>query len=163
MARKHDKLFKYGGYRYAPEQWGFSYNGKQINLDTDTKTTLAMLVISGKRKEAEDELKRLLRKEEKQINDFVTFGFFGKNSNKYYFTSQLSAHRNNLAEKLRIYKEWKRYIIEDKNGKLQPFVVTSGYFTPYGTEEKREEDTSIVIDFKRHGCTIRFIKEKIFT
>ena len=162
MARKHDKLFRYGGYRYAPEQWGFLYNGKPINLDADTKSTLAMLVISGNRKEAEDELKRLLRKEEKRINDLVTFGFFGKNSRQYYFTQSITAHRENMTEKLMAYKEWKRYIIEDCKGRLYPFVVTSAYVTPNGIEKKQEEDTSVIIDFDRPGCVIRFVRKGIF-
>lgn len=162
MARKHDNLFKYGGYRYAPEQWGFSYNGKPLKLDPDTKSTLAQMIISGKKKEAKDILKRLLRKEEKKLNDLVTYGFYGKDSMEFYFTQSITAHKGNLAEKLRAYKEWKRYITEECNGKLLLYEATTGYITPKGLEMEQKEDKSIIIDFNRPGCTVRLINESIF-
>lgn len=158
MARKHENFSYDYGWKSAPEQWSFYYNKKYIPLNRDTRNRLACMCLSGKVKEAEDELKRLLRKEEKKPSDLVTFGFYGKNSKDFYFTKQLIAHRSDLPEKLRIYKEWKRYIIENCNGRLQPFTVTTGYFTPYGTEKAIEEDAGIEIDTKRRGIVIKFVE-----
>ena len=158
MSRKHENFNYDYGWRLAPEQWSFYYNGKYIPLDNNTRNTLACMCLSGKVKEAEDELKRLLRKEEKKQHDIVTFGFYGKDSTEFYYTKQLTAHRSNLSEKLRIYKEWKRHIIEDCNGRLQPFTVTTGYITPYGAEKAEEEDTSVEIDTNRRGVVIRFVE-----
>ena len=63
--RKHDN-FTFGGPVYAPELWNFYHNGKKIHLDSGTISTLAQYVICGNKKRAIDELKRLLRKEEKK-------------------------------------------------------------------------------------------------
>ncbi len=141
MARKHENFTYNYGWRTAPEQWSFYLNGKRIRLDHENRNKLACMCLLGKVKEAEDELKRLLRKEEKQQHDFVTFGFYGKNSKEFYFTEQLQAHRTDQAEKLRIYKEWKRYIIEDCNGRLQPFTVTTGllHHTEIQKQKKRTQ------------------------
>lgn len=157
MSRKHEN-FSYKGYKYSPEAWRFYYNGKYIYLEVQTISSLAQMIIAGKRKEAEDALKRLLRKEEKRPHDYITFGFYGKDSTEFYYTSQLKAHRTDLAEKLRIYKKWKRYIIEDCNGRLQPFTVTTGYITPDGNTKATEEDTSVLIDTYRRGVVIRFVE-----
>ena len=56
MARKHEKFSYNYGWKTAPEQWNFFYNGKRINLDDNTRNNLACLCISGKIKEAEDEI-----------------------------------------------------------------------------------------------------------
>ena len=77
---------------------------------------------------------------------------------EFYYTKQLLAHRSDFAEKLRIYKEWKRHIIEDCKGRLQPFTVTTGYITPYGVSKAEEEDTSVLIDTDRRGIVIRFVE-----
>ena len=158
MARKHENFNYNYGWKTALEQWSFYYNGKYIPLDSDTRNRLACMCLSGKVKEAEDELKRLLRKEEKQKHDYITFGFYGKDSTEFYYTKQLLAHRSDFAEKLRIYKEWKRHIIEDCRGRLQPFTVTTGYITPYGVSKAEEEDTSVLIDTDRRGIVIRFVE-----
>ena len=65
MARKHDKFSYSYGWRTAPEQWSFYWNGKLIQLDSDTRSQVALLMLSGKETEAEAILKRLLRKQEK--------------------------------------------------------------------------------------------------
>ena len=158
MARKHENFNYDYGWKTAHEQWSFYYNGKRICLEHETRNKLACMCLSGKVKEAEDELKRLLRKEEKQKHDYITFGFYGKDSMEFYYTKQLLAHRNDFAEKLRIYKEWKRHIIEDCNGRLQPFTVTTGCITPYGVSKAEEEDTSVLIDTDRRGIVIRFVE-----
>lgn len=165
MSRKHENFTYNYGWRTAPEQWNFYLNGKRIRLDHETRNKLACMCLLGKAKEAEDELKRLLRKEEKQKHDFVTFGFYGKNSKDFYFTKQLKAHRTDQVEKLRIYKEWKRYIVDDCNERLQPFKVTTGHITPYGNAKATEEDTSVLIDTDKRGIVIKFVensKNKMF-
>ena len=161
MSRKHDNLFNYYGYRYAPEQWRFFYNDKPIRLDEETKSRLAIMYISGGKKKVEDELKRILRKEEKRINDLVTFGFYAKNSKDYYLRRNLTAHRENIKEKLCAYKQLKKYITE-RNNRINIFVVTTGYITPDGVEARREEDKEIIIDMDKPGCVIRCIKKGIF-
>ena len=158
MARKHENFTYDFGWKTAPEQWRFYYNEKYIPLDNNTRNSLACMCLSGKIKEAEDELKRLLRKEEKKPHDLITFGFYGKNSKDFYYTKQLLAHRTDLQEKLRIYKEWKHYIVDNCDGRLQPFTVTTGYITPYGSEKAEEEDTSVEIDTNRHGVIIRIVE-----
>lgn len=158
MARKHENFTYNFGYKAAPEQWRFYFNEKYIPLDNDTRNSLACMCLAGKIKEAEDELKRLLRKEEKKSHDLITFGFYGKNSNDFYYTKQLLVHRVDSQEKLRIYKEWKHYIVDTCEGCLQPFTVTTGYITPYGSEKAEEEDTSVEIDTNRHGVIIRIVE-----
>ena len=108
MARKHEKFSYNYRWRTAPEQWNFFYNGKRIDLDTDTRNNLACLCISGKIKEAEDMLKRMLRKEEKQ--DRVQkhcIAFFEVDSDRFYYTQDLAYDKNDLHDALRCYKEWK--------------------------------------------------------
>ena len=148
MARKHESFSYDYGLKYAPEQWRFYYNGKYIPLDHETRNHLALLCISGRIKEAEDDLKRLLRAEEKLDNDYVTFGFFGDGGNEYYYTLQLIAQKTDLDEKLRIYKPWKNYIRKQCKGYLLPFKVTTGFITPFGEEEKTK-NRGVLIDLKR--------------
>lgn len=147
MSRKHENFSYFYGCRTAPEQWYFYYNGNYIPLNDEIRNRLAILCISGKRKEAEDELKRLLRKEEKETYDYVTYGFYGKNSNNFYFSRQLKAHDNNINEKLSVYKEFKKYI-EERDGYLHPFIITTGHITPNGNE-KLKVDKGILIDLDR--------------
>lgn len=157
MSRKHEN-FRWGGYKYAPESFNFTLNGKLLNIPAEIKGNLQYKAVCGKCKEVEDELKRYLRKEEKKPCDLVTFGFYAKdNKRDFYFTKQLTAHRSDLSEKLRIYKEWKHYIVDTCDCRLQPFVVTTGHITPYGTEKAGEEDTSVEIDTNRMGVVIRFV------
>lgn len=60
MARKHEKFSYNYGWRTAPEQWNFFYNGKRINLDSNTRNTLACMCLSGKVKEAEEILRDMI-------------------------------------------------------------------------------------------------------
>ena len=109
MARKHDKFSYNYGWSTAPEQWSFYWNNKLIQLDYSTHSEVALLMISGKKTEAEAMLKRLLRKQEKE-DSYICIGFFGVNSNQYYFTQTLKCSRNDMQGKLYSYKEWKHYI-----------------------------------------------------
>lgn len=158
MSRKHE-IFNYDyGIKLAPEQWSFYLNNKAIRLDNNTRSTLARLCIAGKVKEAEDVLKRLLRKEEKKVNDYICIGFFVKNSRRYYFSQDLKCHRNDLQSKLYAYKEWKRYI-QKRNNTLQAATVTSGYITPDGISKGIKEDNGDLIDITR-GCIIKLMENK---
>lgn len=163
MARKHENFSYFYGCRTAPEQWCFYYNGNYIPLNNETRNRLVMLCILGKRKEAEDELKRLLRKEEKEIHNYVTYGFYGKNSNNFYFSRQFKAHDNNINEKLSVYREFKKYI-EERDGYLQPFIITTGYVTPKGNEILKV-NKGVLIDLERK-IHIRFTEDtekRLFT
>lgn len=158
MSRKHDKFSYNYGWKTAPEQWNFYWNDKLINLDSDIRSQVACLMLSGKETEAEAILKRLLRKQEKE-ESYICIGFSGVKSDQYYFTQQLKCRRNNLQGKLYAYKEWKHYI-QSKDCDLSTHIVTSGYLTPDGkmTEGKTEE-THNMVDLKR-PVIIRLIKAK---
>lgn len=65
MSRKHE-IFKWSGYKYAPESVSFSLNGKHINFSENIRSHLAYLAICGENEELLIELKRALRAEEKK-------------------------------------------------------------------------------------------------
>lgn len=160
MKRKHECFTYNYGFRTAPEQWNFFCNKKRINLDSEIRNKLACLCLAGKTKEAEDELKRLLRREEKEMEcKYVTFAFFEKDSKNFFYTQDLMAKPNDLMDKLRIYKAWKEYIFKKNKGCLQPFTVKTGYISPYRNKAVKTEDTSVEID--SHKCTtVRFVENK---
>lgn len=157
MARKHDKFSYNYGCRTAPEQWNFYWNNKLIQMDYSTHSEVALLMLSGKETEAETILKRLLRKQEKEDSD-ICIGFYGENSNRYYFTLQLKCSRNDMQGKLYSYKEWKHYI-QSEDCNLPTYEVTSGYFIPNGKRTKGKEETHNKIDLNR-PVIIRLIKAK---
>lgn len=154
MGRKHENFTYQYGWKTAPEQYRFFINGKLINLASDIRNKLGYMVICGKSKEAEDELKRLLRKEEKKNNDFVTIGFFYKENNKrYVYTMDLIAKRNDKKEMLSIYKRFKDYC-KKQNCKVSTHTVTSGFITPYGTEQTTIKNTEELVDVNK-PCLIK--------
>lgn len=151
MARKHEeKAFSYNyGWRTAPEQWSFFYKGNRIWLDNETNSRLANMCISGKVKEAEDELKRLLRKQEKA--SYVAgkcICFFKKDSMEYYYTRDLMYNPNDKKHALYCYKEWKHYI-ENRGNTLETMQVTSGFVNPMGFSEGKDETPQHLIDLSR--------------
>lgn len=148
MARKHIYKLSCCGPKWSPEQWDFYCNGKRINLNSDKRSLLAQLVIGGDEKEAYDRLKRIIRNEEKKDNVRITYAFFGKDSNEFYYTEELLARRYNMDEKLRVYKEWKRYI-QERGVNLCTYTVGSGYLTPNGMTDETKEEHSIDIDLNR--------------
>ncbi len=156
MARKHDKFSYSYGWKTAPEQWSFYWNGKLIQLDSGTRSEVALLMLSGKETEAEAILKRLLRKREKEGSD-ICIGFYAENSNRYYFTLQLKCGRNDMQGKLYSYKEWKHYI-QSKNCYLSTYEVTRGCFIPNGKKLKEKKETQDKIDLNR-AVIIRLLKE----
>lgn len=157
MARKHDKFSYSYGWKTAPEQWSFYWNGKLIQLDSDTRSQVALLMLSGKEADADAILKRLLRKQEKEDSD-ICIGFYAENSNQYYFTLQLKCSKNDMQGKLYSYKEWKHYI-QSKNCYLSTHEVTSGYFIPNGKEPKEKKEAQDKIDLNR-PVIIRLVKAK---
>ncbi len=160
MKRKHECFTYNYGWRTAPEQWSFYLNQKRINLNPEIRNTLACLCLSGKIKEAEDELKRLLRKEEKEMEcKYITFAFFEKDSKNFFYTQDLKAKPNDIMDRLRIYKTWKEYIFKENKGYLQPFTVKTGYFSPYGNEDVKTEGIGVEID-KNKCITIKIVKNK---
>ena len=156
MARKHEKFTYSYGWKLAPEQWYFGWNGKPIQLDASTRSQVAMLMISGKETEAEAILKRLLRKQEKE-DSYICIGFYTEDGKDYYFTQDLKCRRDNLQDKLYAFKEWKRYI-EAREGCLSTHTVTTGYLAPDGKmTEGKEEAPHNRIDLKK-PCIIRLVK-----
>ena len=138
MARKHEN-FRWGGYKYAPESVGFSLNGKRLNLPEEVRSRIAYLAVCGKNKEVEDELKRILRKDEKQL--------------RY--------NPNDIQDALRCYKEWKRYI-KDKNCILETgYELSEGEFNPFGENKAEHRTVTSVVDLTR--CrSISVVRQTIF-
>ena len=135
-------------YKYAPEQSVFFVNGKvYAPMYSQLAHDLGYLVITGKAKEAEDMIKRDIRKKAKE-NRRCTIGFFEKGTKRYFYTSQLSADDNDLQDKLRVYKEWKRFV-ESKNCVMATHEISEGSFIP-GSKSKAEiRFTEDVADIKR--------------
>ena len=127
---KHEINITYSGYKYAPESFTFYVNGKvYAPRHSQAAHNLAMLIIQGKEKEARDEIKRDIRRSYKEP-EYITIGFFEEgNTGRYFFTRQLRARRDDLKQKLYIYKEWKHYI-ESKNCILNTYEVKAGEFIP---------------------------------
>lgn len=126
----------YRVYRYAPEQSVFFVDGKlYAPMYSQLAHDLGYLVITGKGKEAEDMIKRDIRKKAKE-NRRCTIGFFEKGTKRYFYTSQLSADDNDLKDKLRVYKEWKRFV-ESKNCIMATHEISEGSFVP-GSKSKAE-------------------------
>ena len=160
MARKHEN-FNWSGYKYAPESVGFSLNGKRLNLPEELRNRIAYLAVCGRNKEVLDELKRALRKDEKQplvVGKCVCF--FKKDSNEFYYTQQIRYNPNDLQDALRCYKEWKHYI-ESKDCILETgYELTEGKFEPFGNSKVTTTTVTSVVDLSR--CrTIKVVRESI--
>lgn len=162
MARKHEKFSYNYGWKTAPEQWNFFYNGKRINLDDNTRDTLACMCISGKVKETEDILKRMLRKEEKQDRvQKYCIAFFEVNSDRFYYTQNLAYDKNDLQDALRCYKEWKQYILSKGCELETEFKTISGYITPDGYSNGKDITEHHLIDLTR--ChTVKLVERRMF-
>lgn len=130
------KLFSWHGYRYAPESFYFSYCGKPLNLPSEKRSDIGYLIICGNKKEAEDELKRYVRRKQKTSKIAgKCIAFFCENSNEFYFTQNLMYKQGDMERALYCYKEWKRYIIE-KNCYIDVgYELTQGEFSPLGDGE----------------------------
>lgn len=161
MARKHEN-FGWYGYKYTPESVVFTLNGKRLYLPDDERNKIAYLVICGRKREALDELKRILRKEEKQplvIGKCICF--FKRNSNEFYYTQQLQYQPDNIQDALRCYKEWKRYIKSKECILETGYEVTEGEFELCGDNKGQTRLISNVVDLTR--CrSINIIRNNIF-
>ena len=132
---------------YAPEQARFWVNGKIFCADNQLAHDLGYLVICGKGKEVRDEIKRIVRRNRKQRRR-VTIGFYGKGNNRYFYTRQLGAYDDDLKDKLRIYKEWKRYCLS-RDCDLATHEITSGNFTPKGMKDVKVKESEDIVDITR--------------
>lgn len=162
MARKHENFNYDYGFRTAPEQWRFYLNGRYIPLDTQKQIDLACMCLAGNVKEAEDELKRILRKDEKKprvVGKCICF--FKKDSDEFYYTQQLRYNPNDIQDALRCYKEWKRYI-KDKHCVLETgYKLSEGEFNPFGENKAKSRTVTSVVDLTR--CrSISVVRETIF-
>lgn len=161
MSRKYERFSYRYGWRTAPESYEFFFNGKLLDLDSDISSDLGYLCICGKAKEAEDKLKQMLRKEEKQnlIKQYC-IAFFAKDSNQFFFVRQLAFDLDNIQEKLDSYKRMKRYIIEQGCVLKNPIKVKAGEVTLFGQADNGEDITKIYdIDLSRF-CIIPVTKRK---
>lgn len=150
MARKHEKFSFTYGWKTAPESYKFYLNGKIINLDFNTCNRLGYMCCCGKVKEAENELKRFLRKEEKRSAICgKCIAFYELDGNKYFYSRDCVYKSGNLAEALRMYKEWKRYIQERDNKIAAPVRITTGFITPYGVMKGEDITEEYIVDLSR--------------
>ncbi len=146
---KRELNISYSGYKYAPELCNIFVNGKlYAKRGTQTAHDIAYMLITGKEKEAADTIKRQIRQEYKKPK-YITIGFYKEGSKSdYIFTRQLYANKDNLNDKLFIYKEFKHFL-QDQNATIQTHEVTTGNFIP---GEKAPATTTIIqekADLKR--------------
>lgn len=121
--------------KWAPEQSGFSVDGKVFAPPySRLASELGVLVIEGRKKEAEDRIKRIIRSQYKKPRR-CTIGFYEKGTKRFFYTSQLIADDSSLSEKLRVYKQWKQYC-KDQNCIMHTHDVTQGAVIPGQPLEK---------------------------
>lgn len=143
-------LFGWHGCRYVPESFYFSYYGNPLYLPFEKRSEIGYLVICGKKKEAEDELKRYVRKQQKASRIAgKCIAFFRENSNEFYFTKDLMYKPGNLQEALYCYKEWKNYI-EKKGGMIDVgYELTQGEFSLLGKNVATKQKICRKVDLSR--------------
>lgn len=120
----------YCGYKYAPEQCSVYVNNQlYAKAGTQAAHDITLLLIAGKQKEAADTVKRQIRKAAKKPA-YITIGYYQEGSkSRYFFTRQLYARRDDLPEKLRIYKEYKHFL-QDHDGIVNTYTVSTGAIIP---------------------------------
>ena len=142
---KQRNLFKIGlRYKYAPETFYIllmQSDGSYKKLDVDTSGYMWGYLLSiGKTEKAIAEVKHFLRARCKVQKRFVTYGFFIKDSaTEYvYCNSPWSfAHEYNTAEKLALYKGFKKQLFE--SGCKHHRGTTATLNGKYEVESKEEE------------------------
>lgn len=140
--------YKFSMYKYAPESFRASINGKQIQLTTQEASTIGQVLLAKGTEACIAELKRFVRKSRNQRRQ-VTIGFFKANgSREYMFTRDLMAYDDDLQDKLRIYKEWKRYCLS-KDCDLATHNITSGEFNPFGKNNAKTRESHDLVDITR--------------
>lgn len=148
------------GYRYAPESAKITTIYGKLSDEILRDTNIQTLAMCRNYKELEKQVKIIVRKElKKEKYNGITYAFFQENSTQFYYTKQLIADKNNIKDRLRVYKEWKNYIINN-NYKLNPFNQHTVKLDGAGRIIEKEENF-IKIDIKK--ChTIKFKRESIF-
>ncbi len=138
----------YRVYKYAPEQSRFWVNGRIYAKEySQLAHDLGYLIVTGREKEAVDMIKRDIRKKRAEKRR-CTFGFFEKGTRRYFYTQQLIADDDSLAEKLSVYKEWKRYC-ESQNCVMAVHEVTEGSFIPGQKSDAKSHIVEEVADLTR--------------
>ena len=136
--------FKIGlRYKYAPETFYISLlqtDGSYKRLDVDTSGYMWGYWLSiGEKEKAIAEVKHFLRNRNKMQKRLVTYGFFIKDSlTEYvYCNSPWSfAHEYNIAEKVALYKEYKKQLLE--SGCKHHTGTTATLNGKYEVESKEE-------------------------
>lgn len=146
---KHEINITYSGYKYAPELFTFYVNGKvYAPRHSEKAAKLGYLVITGKEKEARDEIKRDIRRSHKEPQ-YLTIGFYQEGSKtRYFFTRQLYARRDDLTDKLRIYKEYKHFL-ESNNCIVNTYEVNAGEVKPGNISAPKKQIIEERADVKR--------------
>lgn len=139
----------YCGYKYAPEQCSVFLNNRlYAKAGTQAAHDITLLLIAGKEKEAADIIKRQLRKEAKKPA-YITIGYYQEGSkSRYFFTRQLIARRDDLPEKLRIYKEWKHFI-KSNNCIVNTYELNAGEVKPGHISAPKKQIIEERADIKR--------------
>lgn len=157
--RNEKEKYSFGGYKYAPESVNFTLNGKLLNLPEELRSTLAYKAVCGRKQEVLDELKRFVRKRRRESDIVgVTYGFYGVGSSEYYFTRDLIAV--DFKERIRVYKEWKNFLLDRDCVVELPYVVEEGEFTTGGMQLKDSRVATIRVDLLR-PVKVRFCKESL--
>lgn len=161
-AKRRHEHFSWSGYKYAPESMRFFLNGKLIDLPEDVHHEIAYLAVCGKSKEVSDELKRWLRKKEKEPRIAgKSICFFGKDSDEYYYTRDLMYKPYNIEDALYCYKRWKNYILS-KNGMVNVgYEITEGQVVPGGSIKTGSHTVERKVDFSKRK-SVAFINPDIY-
>lgn len=139
------RCFRIGlGYKYAPETFYISLlqpDGSYKKLDVDTSGYMWGYWLSiGEKEKAIAEVKHFLRSRAKMQKRLVTYGFFIKDSiDEYVYCDSFRslAHEYNIAEKLALYKGYKKQWIEC--GCKYHAGTTATLNGKYEVESKEEE------------------------
>lgn len=160
--RRERERYAYGGYKYAPESYNFTLNGKVLNIPEDLKQTLRYKAACGLRDEVITELKRFVRKSRRMPNvEFITYGFFGKGEKNYYFTRDLLAKPNDFAGRICAYKNAKAGLQNAIDFLQVGYSCTTGEVSPFGSRVKSEEVYVTKLDLAR-PVIIKFVAPAIF-
>ena len=145
---KRDFNITYCGYKYAPEQCSVFLNNRlYAKAGTQAAHDITLLLIAGKEKEAADTVKRQIMKAAKKP-EYITIGFFEEGTRRYFFTRQLIARRDDLPEKLRIYKEYKHFL-QDHDSIVNTYIIEAGKITPEGIPAPETKVITEKADLKR--------------
>lgn len=159
--RKCDKYLLVTGDKYAPEQFraffvkGFTVNKKgqrvpvkvEIELDANERSECGLAYVNSIWA-AKQELKKIIRKRERRLQPYMTYGNYLVNSDRYVFTRDL-IFPDTLDNRLLAYKEWKR-CCEQNDWMYEAYTVETGTFIP-GQDNRPETKTELIpIDKNRH-------------